>query len=364
MKILYLAPLPPPITGHSIASKVLLEHLQGQHSVEVVDLMEGSKHDGTVTVQRLIAILKVILKVMISARRADCLYLTISESIAGNLKDRLIYIVIGKLNKHTVIHLHGGSFGRLILDRFHILFKLNRFFISKIGGVVVSGPSHVAIFDNLISSDRIHKIPNFAQGFMFVRLEEIEKKFSEGIGKVRVLYVSGMTAGKGYLKLLEAYEALSDPIKSRIQLDFAGKFDSEIDRYHFTNRISGQADIKYHGIVSDKVKAKLFAEAHIFCLPTSFLEGQPISIIEAYASGCVVLSTPRPGILDIFEPLENGYLISSVDSIIIKEVIELKCLSLPELKIIAIKNRLLSDKLYREKLFCQKIEYLLTEVGS
>jgi glycosyltransferase involved in cell wall biosynthesis len=356
--------MPPPITGHAIASKVLLEHLQGQHSVEVVDLKEGSKHDGTVTLKRLFAVLKVILKVMISARRADRLYLTISESIAGNLKDLLIYIVIGKLNKNTVIHLHGGSFGRFILYRFPVLFRLNRFFVSKMTGVIVSGPSHSVFFCDLISAEKIHTIPNFAQGFMFAKLDDVETKFNKSDVKIRVLYISGMIAGKGYMKLLEAYEALNNSAKSRFQLDFAGKFDSEIDRDNFTNRIADQTDITYHGIISDKLKAKLFAEAHIFCLPTSFLEGQPISIIEAYASGCVVLSTPCPGVLDIFEPLKNGYLISPDDSTMIKEVLESKCLSLPELQVIAINNRCFADAHFREEFFCQKVENVLTQVKN
>lgn len=362
MNILYLAPLPPPITGHSIASQVLLEHLQVQHSVEVVDLTEDSQHDGKITLKRILAVVKVIIKVMFSARRADRVYLTISESIAGNLKDLLIYVVIGKLNKHAVIHLHGGSFGKLILERLPILFKLNRFFISNMAAVVVSGPSHTSIFGDLISADRIHTIPNFAQDFMFVEPDEVEKKFKESNGKIRVLYISGMTKGKGYLKLIEAYDSLSMSAKSCIQLDFAGKFDSEIERDHFTHRISRQTDITYHGVVSDKLKAKLFAEAHIFCLPTSFLEGQPISILEAYAAGCVVLSTPRPGVLDIFEPLKNGYLISSENSFLIKEVLESKIFSLSELQDIAINNRRSAEIFFRQEVFCKQIEHVLTEV--
>lgn len=362
MNILYLAPLPPPITGHSIASQVLLEHLQVKYSVEVLDLTVHSQHDGTITLNRILSVVKLIVKVMFSARRADRVYLTISESIAGNLKDLLIYVVIGNLNKHAVIHLHGGSFGKLILERLPILFKLNRFFISKMAAVVVSGPSHTSIFGNLISADRIHTIPNFAQDFMFVEQSYVEKKFKESNGKIRVLYISGMTKGKGYLKLIEAYDSLSNSAKSCFQLDFAGKFDSEIECEHFTHRISLHTDITYHGVVGDKLKAKLFAEAHIFCLPTSFLEGQPISIIEAYAAGCVVLSTPRPGVLDIFEPLKNGYLISSENSLLIKDVLESKCISLSKLKNIAINNRLFAESYFRQDIFCQQIEHVLTEV--
>lgn len=299
---------------------------------------------------------------MISARRADILYLTISESIAGNLKDLLIYIVIGQLTKRTVIHLHGGSFGKLVIERHPFLLKLNRFFVSKMAAVIVSGPSHTAIFSDLIAADRIHTIPNFAQNFMFVKLEEVERKFSESELKVRVLYISGMTAGKGYLQLLKAYEDLSDSVKSRIKLDFVGKFDSEIEREQFAKRILRQTNVAYHGVVSNKTKASLFAEAHVFCLPTSFLEGQPISIIEAYASGCVVLSTPRPGILDIFDPLKNGYLISSEDSNLIKEVLEKNCLDLPKLRVIALQNRELAEKTFQERVFCENVECILANV--
>jgi glycosyltransferase involved in cell wall biosynthesis len=38
-----------------------------------------------------------------------------------------------------------------------------------------------------------------------------------------------------------------------------------------------------------------------------YYEGQPISILEAYAAGCIVVTTGQPGILDIFKPYLNGY---------------------------------------------------------
>ena len=56
-------------------------------------------------------------------------------------------------------------------------------------------------------------------------------------------------------------------------------------------------------------KLQLFQKAHIFCLPTYYnFEGQPISILEAYASGCVVISTQHAGIPDIFSS-DNGHIV-------------------------------------------------------
>ena len=56
------------------------------------------------------------------------------------------------------------------------------------------------------------------------------------------------------------------------------------------------------------MRRSLFAAAHVFCLPTYYpYEGQPLSILEAYASGCVVVTTNHSGIRDVFKPEENGY---------------------------------------------------------
>lgn len=55
------------------------------------------------------------------------------------------------------------------------------------------------------------------------------------------------------------------------------------------------------------LKLDLFVESHVFVLPTYYLfEGQPIGIIEAYAAGCVVVTTRHSNICDIFSGSING----------------------------------------------------------
>lgn len=359
MKILYIAPLPPPITGHSIAAEVLVDHLADGHSVEVINLSEGSHHDGSISTKRVLVVLGVLRRVYAAAKRADRVYLTISESVAGNLKDVLIYALLGKLMPGTVIHLHGGSFRKQILERSSWLYKLNARYLAKVGAAIVSGPSHIDIFDGLVAPARIRTIPNFAQDFMFVDRAEVERKFADEQQKTRVIYISGMTEGKGYLRLLDAYDGLSAQAKSRIQLDFAGKFDDAAEQQAFTARLGNRAGVTYHGLVSDAEKIALFAGAHVFCLPTSFMEGQPISILEAYASGCVVLTTPRPGILDIFEPGSNGHVIEPDGAALLAAALAGPCQDLVELRNIALRNRQLAEETFRVKVFCDRVEQVL-----
>jgi glycosyltransferase involved in cell wall biosynthesis len=276
----------------------------------------------------------------------------------------MIYGVIGKLKRNTLLHLHGGSFGIQILERYPILRRLNKYFISKMGAVVVSGPSHVSTFSGYMHATKIYQIPNFAQEFMFVNSKVVKAKFSKKIDVLRLLYLSGLTEGKGYLNLLEAYEALCDEKKLSIQLDFAGKFDSSIELKRFVERIVHLPNVTYHGVVHDEIKSKLFADAHIFCLPTSYREGQPISIIEAYASGCVVLTTPQPGILDIFKPVENGFLISSDDSMLLKNILETSYLDFPKQMNIALRNSALAYTNFREIFYCDSLESILLKIGK
>ena len=364
MNILFIAPLPPPITGHSVVSQVVLNHLVRGYNIEVINLSIGSLHDGAFTFKRALIVFALIFKVFVAARRADKVYLTISESVAGNIKDLFFYFAIRRLLHCSVIHLHGGSFKQVVLNRSILLHKVNQYFLSRVGSVILSGSSHLNIFNSLTPVDRINIIPNFAMDNMFVEPNAIERKFRYHSNILRILYVSGMTPGKGYQILLDAYERLSDFSKSYVQLDFAGKFDDKNLENLFIERIASLPMVNYHGVVEDDVKADLFAASHFFILPTNFMEGQPISILEAYASGCVVLTTPRPGILDIFEDSVNGFIISSENSTSLSNIIDSYCRDVASLAHIAFYNHKIAHENYRQSIFCERLEKVLVSVNS
>ena len=109
------------------------------------------------------------------------------------------------------------------------------------------------------------------------------------------------------MELIDAYELLSIEEKNKINISFAGDFNSVDSQSKFLNKISKYKNIKYLGVIEGIEKINLFNNADIFCLPTYYaFEGQPISIIEAYASGCAVITTNHSGIKDIFTPGVNG----------------------------------------------------------
>lgn len=363
MKILYLAPLPPPISGHTIVTEVLLDNLRSKYSVEVVDLSVASTEDGDFTWSRLIEVFKVLYRVWGGRRNADFIYLTISESVVGNLKDLLIYLIcFQKLDKFC-IHLHGGSLKKVIFDQKWVLRKLNHIAIKKMGGVLVSGLSHVNIFSTMISNDRIHIIPNFAEDYIFTNEEDIVSKF-KSTKPLKIIYISKMIPEKGYLSLYKAFDLLPNEMKSLVTIDFVGRFRNALERESFEKKIESEPNVCYHEVVDDKMKRKLFSESHVFCLPTTYLEGQPISILEAYASGCVVITTCPPGILDVFSDGINGYKILKNDPKAIKGTIQEMVKNPSDLSNIAQNNWRTAMSSYRSDVFSNSVNETFISIGS
>jgi glycosyltransferase involved in cell wall biosynthesis len=112
-------------------------------------------------------------------------------------------------------------------------------------------------------------------------------------------------------------------------------------------------------VVDDAAKQRLFAQAHVFCLPTAHLEGQPISILEAYASGCVVVTTGPSGVRDIFTPLVHGFEIQPRSPESIRAVIEQLLMNPEALRNIALGNRELAEANYRTSIYRAALRSIL-----
>ena len=358
MRILYIAPLPPPLGGHSLMAKVLYDHLYSKHKVTAVNFNKESFVEGFSGFKRIFEVLDVLDKVRKNQKHADVIYLTISESFLGNIKDILIYLLCYRKLSSFYIHLHGGSIKRLLWDKYPFLFKINKWLIKKLAGIIISGNSHMDVFGGYVDHNKIHKVPNFALDYLFVNEEWIHKKFSQ-IEKIKVLYISNMIEKKGYFELANAYIRLETEYQMQIEIDFAGRFDLETQKKSFLNFIENYPNMRYHGVVDNEKKKNLFDGAHVFALPTAFFEGQPVSILEAYASGCFVITTGQSGILDIFTDKINGYQFADPSANSIKLVLEELLKSKSILKSITIQNLGIANQKYRKQIYNDSLATIL-----
>lgn len=318
MKVLFIAPFPPPLTGNSLPVKILFEHLEGKNKVGLVNTSKSVQETGAVSRQRLAKIASVLWSVWTRHKDYDIVYLTVAESFAGNLRDMALYLICHARAKTMVIHMLGGSCMKDILNENKGLrYRLNRYFIGRVGAIVVEGKTQFDMFARVADPGKIAIIPNFAQDYLFASEDEVLEKF-KSTEPLRVLFLSNMLEGKGHIELLQSYLRLEAGVKKGVVVDFAGAFPSEKDERRFLEAMQGEPNLKYHGTVSGVYKRDLFMKAHVFCLPTYYRgEGQPFSILEAYATGCVVVTTNHSGIGDVFRDRINGYVVEkkSVDAL-------------------------------------------------
>jgi glycosyltransferase involved in cell wall biosynthesis len=359
-KVLVIAPLPPPITGNSLAVSVLLESLQDSFEFSTIDLSRPFNSGLWNRFKRIYKLLSTFRQVYYLKKNVDSIYFTVSESFMGNLKDICLFIICFDRLNDMIIHLHGGAGMRQILKANKYLSYINFIFLRRLKGIIVLGPSFIDLYSDRISLSKIHIVPNFSQETLFIQEKDLINKF-QSISPLRVVYISNFNAGKGYFEIVKAYKQLCDELREKIKIDFAGDFESDKEKSSFLNSIKGYDNLLYLGKVYNEAKTNLFFSSHVFVLPTYYkYEGQPISILEAYSSGCVVVTTNHSGIIDIFKCGVNGFEVEkkSVNSLSDCFIRLISCNS-SELQKMAFNNYSEACKFYKTIVYSNSLKNLI-----
>ncbi len=370
--ILCIVPLSPPVTGASFASETIVNFLKQRHNVDVIPFQRGNLISGNFSLSQLVKISAIGMTLLFKRKRYDSVYLVNSSSLWGNKRDLFFLFMMGKrLRKKTVLHRHGANFVKYINRASFLARFLNKKFFGDVRYAIVLGGSLKDIFDGYIQKERIGIVNNFFTPSLLIPEERLSAKFNSD--KINILFLSNLINKKGYTLLLDAFQALPEDSSRNAELHFAGELHSSENKELFENKIKANKNIFYHGPVAGMEKQELLWNAHIFCLPTIYkFEGQPISILEAYAAGCIVIATLNGGIKDIFIDQVNGHALDvnwdiDVDRLRekmtndLKEKLETIIKGAVNYKNIACFNRKEAMNKYTEESFCRNVEKILIE---
>ena len=367
MKIVVIAPLPPPVTGQSIAVQTLVESLKGREHVEVIDSKKKGFQQGVGSLGRVSDIATILMEVWRIRRSAEVIYFNVSQSIAGNLKDLLIYIICWNRLNRVVVHLHGGAGMRELLSSKHPLLRVvNSFFLRRLGAVIVLGDRLKSIYKDVVPQARLYAVPNFFKDDLFVSPSDIDEKFA-CVEPLRLLFLSNLLPGKGHEELLTALSVLPVDVRQHLHVDFAGGFESPEEEARFRKQAQAIKSVQINvlGIVHGEQKRDLLRKAHLFCLPTYYpYEGQPISILEAYASGCAVMTTDHSGIFDTFTPGVNGIEVKPRSPESIALAIQHAMTHTQELCVYAKNNHSQAQQKYRTSTHLEALEKIIFSVAQ
>jgi glycosyltransferase involved in cell wall biosynthesis len=125
-----------------------------------------------------------------------------------------------------------------------------------------------------------------------------------GKGPVQVVYAGKLSRAKGVPWLLRALGQLAaEDFVFHLVGDSAGAEKQEI------LGLIGQlgSRIRVHGKLDQQRLASLLRQADLFVLPSLF-EGVPLVLLEALASGCHIVTTALPGVLELLAGIDSSWI--------------------------------------------------------
>ena len=316
-RLLMFGPTPPPYHGVSVATQLILEQLtckgyQVTHVETRRPLELGGRLRRTAVIQDMKALTRFLQRAL--DRRPEVVYLPISQTTLGLMRDSCTVFLATSLGADVVVHLHGAYLRHLYDSSPRFVRWIVSAALRKVSGAIVLGESLRSIFAGLVPEDRIYVVPNGIpqDAVPEDKFELLHKKRSQNIGsRLRVVYLSNLIESEGYLDVLRA----AGECKKRgipICVSFAGAWVD--DSRPLAERIvakEGLADeVEFLGVVAGEAKWQLLSDSDVFVLPSYYpYEGQPIFIVEAMASGLPVITTRVGCIEDMVRDGINGYLI-------------------------------------------------------
>jgi glycosyltransferase involved in cell wall biosynthesis len=224
----------------------------------------------------------------------DCVH--IHFSITASAKRKFIFFRIAKiLDKKIIIHFHAGN---QLEEMWNDIY--NEMFSTADKSLVLSSGIKKIIEGKIGKSNKTEVLYNPCPQII---------KSTEHKKQNIILFAGTLMQLKGYEDLLKAFASLKE-CKDWI-LVFAG--NGEIAKAEKLSKELGiEKRVRFLGWVNGDEKDKIFREASIFCLP-SYAEGFPMAVLDAWAYGIPVVTTPVGGIPDIVKDSVNGLLFQPGD---------------------------------------------------
>ena len=203
-------------------------------------------------------------------------------------------------NKRIILHVHGGGFK----DYYSSHSDFARRTLGKCDMVVVLSDAWADWFRTEVGLEYLKVVPN-------VIPEPAKCEIVKKDDKFHLLFLGLINDQKGIFDLIKAFKTHKEQLNGRCVLHVGG--NGQVER--FNNEIAAnqlEDLINYEGWVDAASKHNLFCSCDALILP-SYIEGLPLSILEAMSYRKPVVSTPVGGIPSMIEDGVNGFLVPAGD---------------------------------------------------
>lgn len=365
--ILLIGSFPPPLNGMTIANQVVFDYFKKREDVRIcVFELEGAakikpkKTQGAFNfsffVKALMENIRMIKAVIFNAGRH--VYFVPGQSVLGFLRFAPA-ILIAFVFAHSVsVHIHGSKFPDYINQSSVFLKFLCRFVLKRVDKVVALTPNLASSFNKSLDISNATYCYNGTQ--IPIQYDDSIKYYDNTLD---CLFLSNIMKDKGVLDLLDAF-VTAKKLGVPVFLNLAGEIESGLESSVYAYFNAYPDIFKYHGSLSGRAKDSLLYRSSIFVLP-SYDEGLPISLLEAYANGCAVVTTSVGGIPEVFQDSENGFYCTPGNPASIVEAIKGLESNRKVLQEIGRYNRAMAEKTFSAEAFGSRLlEIFFLEVKN
>jgi len=225
----------------------------------------------------------------------------IHVGLKASVNRKLLFAKLARaLRKKVIIHFHPATEKHLFDE--HFKYKIERLF-SFADLLLVLSPQWIRWINEAYPNR------HFNMQVLYNPCPKVKRNFSRK--KKHVLFAGTLNERKGYNRLLEAFAKVVSKYPDW-KIVFAG--NGEIEKAKVLQKQLGVPECQtcYLGWLSGEEKETAFQEASIYCLP-SWGEGFPMGVLDAWAYGIPVITTPVGGMIDVITNGVNGLIYDIYD---------------------------------------------------
>jgi glycosyltransferase involved in cell wall biosynthesis len=245
--------------------------------------------------------------------RPELVYIPVSQTTIGYLKDSGFILIAKVLGRRVLCHLRGGNWANWLASASPLTRAYVRFTHGLVDGQIVLGECLKALFSGYMAPARLHVVANGKDLHYPPR--------SNGGGIVRFLFLANMVRSKGVLDVLHAVPAIHAACPDT-EFVFGGGWEDPEVRAEVEAFLGShpRLPIRWLGTVHGAAKNDVINSSDVFLFPTYYPpEGHPWVVIEAMAAGLPIVSTDQGAIVESVVDGENGYIVAKRDPAAVAE---------------------------------------------
>lgn len=255
----------------------------------------------------------------------DIIHIHMSWSTTA-IRKLFFFIPAQILNKRIILHIHSGAepiVNSNIRTIYRFMFKYADVTILLANKIAIELNKHFYIKDPVVLYNPC------------LSYKPTESSFASPKKKY-ILFAGTITKKKGYIDLIQAFSSISKEY-SEWKLVFAGNGEIE-DARALTKLNDIEERVILKGWLNRDKLQQLFEASSIFCLP-SYTEGFPMAVLDAWAHGLPVITTPVGGLPDVLIPEVNALVFEPGDIDMLAQHL----------------RRLITDEILRDKISAESI---------